>query len=39
LQSSGVGARAFQNARLQKKLKKQADAVISAAASAYGQGR
>ncbi len=36
--SSG-GARAFQNARLQKKLKKQADAAISAAASAYGQGR
>ncbi|MCW2078111.1 UNVERIFIED_ORG: putative O-linked N-acetylglucosamine transferase (SPINDLY family) [Bradyrhizobium japonicum] len=36
---SSVGARAFQNARLQKKLKKQADAVISAAASAYGQGR
>jgi predicted O-linked N-acetylglucosamine transferase (SPINDLY family) len=39
LQSSGAGARAFQNARLQKKLKKQADAVITAAASAYGQGR
>jgi len=38
LQSS-AGARAFQNARLQKKLKKQADAIISAAASAYGQGR
>lgn len=36
---SSVGARAFQNARLQKKMKKQADAVISAAASAYGQGR
>ncbi|MDA9508041.1 acetylglucosamine transferase [Bradyrhizobium sp. CCBAU 11386] len=36
---SSAGARAFQNARLQKKLKKQADAVISAAASAYGQGR
>ncbi|WP_448032128.1 tetratricopeptide repeat protein [Bradyrhizobium liaoningense] len=39
MQSSGVGARAFQNARLQKKLRKQADAVIAAASSAYGQGR
>ncbi|MHB0767735.1 O-linked N-acetylglucosamine transferase, SPINDLY family protein [Bradyrhizobium sp. 5.13L] len=39
MQSSGAGARAFQYARLQKKLKKQADAVISAAANAYGQGR
>ncbi|WP_439356721.1 O-linked N-acetylglucosamine transferase family protein [Bradyrhizobium sp. DASA03007] len=39
MQSSGAGARAFQNARLQKKLKKQADAIISAAASAHGQGR
>ncbi|MBR0950810.1 tetratricopeptide repeat protein [Bradyrhizobium canariense] len=39
MQSSGAGARAFQNARLQKKLMKQADAVISAAAAAYGQGR
>ena len=36
---SSAGARAFQNARLHKKLKKQADAIISAAASAYGQGR
>ncbi|KYG99675.1 tetratricopeptide repeat protein [Bradyrhizobium sp. DOA1] len=36
---SSAGARAFQNARLQKKLKKQADAAIAAAASAYGQGR
>ncbi|MFB6448957.1 tetratricopeptide repeat protein [Bradyrhizobium tunisiense] len=36
---SSAGARAFKNARLQKKLKKQADAIISAAASAYGQGR
>ncbi|QQO21794.1 tetratricopeptide repeat protein [Bradyrhizobium diazoefficiens] len=36
---SSAGARAFQNARLQKKLKKQVDAVIAAAASAYGQGR
>ncbi|QIO34098.1 tetratricopeptide repeat protein [Bradyrhizobium sp. 1(2017)] len=39
MQSSGAGARAFQNARLQKKLKKQADAVIAAAATAHGQGR
>ncbi|MGY4507102.1 O-linked N-acetylglucosamine transferase, SPINDLY family protein [Bradyrhizobium sp. USDA 3650] len=39
MQSSGGGARAFQNARLQKKLMKQADAVLSAAATAYGQGR
>ena len=39
MQSSGAGARAFQNARLQKKLKKQADAVVAAAASAYGRGR
>ncbi|WP_440640303.1 O-linked N-acetylglucosamine transferase family protein [Bradyrhizobium sp. PUT101] len=39
MQTSGAGARAFQNARLQKKLMKQADAIISAAASAYGQGR
>src|SRR5439155_21491903 len=39
LQSSGAGARAFQNARLQKKLMKQADAVLSAAAAAYGQGK
>ncbi|MCK1360290.1 tetratricopeptide repeat protein [Bradyrhizobium sp. 199] len=39
MQSSGGGARAFQNARLQKKLIKQADAVIAAAANAYGQGR
>ncbi|UWU72629.1 tetratricopeptide repeat protein [Bradyrhizobium sp. NC92] len=36
---SSAGARAFQNARLQKKLKKQADAIIPAAANAYGQGR
>lgn len=39
MQSSGAGARAFQNARLHKKLKKQADAIISAAATAHGQGR
>ncbi|MFK4507645.1 O-linked N-acetylglucosamine transferase, SPINDLY family protein [Bradyrhizobium daqingense] len=39
MQSSGGGARAFQNARLQKKLMKQADAILSTAAAAYGQGR
>ncbi|AND89730.1 MULTISPECIES: O-linked N-acetylglucosamine transferase, SPINDLY family protein [Bradyrhizobium] len=38
MQNSG-GARAFQNARLQKKLMKQADAIISAAAAAYGQSK
>ncbi|WP_456624051.1 O-linked N-acetylglucosamine transferase, SPINDLY family protein [Bradyrhizobium sp. P5_C12] len=38
MQSSG-GARAFQNARLQKKLKKQVEAVLSDAAAAYGRGR
>ena len=36
---SSAGARAFQNARLQKKFKKQAEAIISAANAAYGQGR
>lgn len=36
---SSAGARAFQNARLQKKFKKQADAIISSATAAYGQGR
>ncbi|MGR4926629.1 tetratricopeptide repeat protein [Bradyrhizobium sp. CAR08] len=36
---SSAGARAFQNARLQKKLKKQADALMSAAVQALGQGR
>ncbi len=36
---SSAGARAFQNARLQKKFKKQAEALISAANTAYGQGR
>jgi len=36
---SGAGARAFQNARLQKKFKKQAEAIITAANTAYGQGR
>jgi predicted O-linked N-acetylglucosamine transferase (SPINDLY family) len=39
LQSSGAGARAFQAARLQKKLKKQVESVLSAAAAAYGQGK
>ena len=36
---SSAGARAFQNARLQKKFRKQAEAIISAANTAYGQGR
>ena len=36
---SSAGARAFQNARLQKKFKKQAEAIIAAANAAYGQGR
>ncbi|WP_194475969.1 tetratricopeptide repeat protein [Bradyrhizobium sp. CCBAU 53338] len=36
---SSAGARAFQNARLQKKFKKQAEALISAANTAFGQGR
>lgn len=36
---SSAGARAFQNARLQKKFKKQAEAVIAAANAAFGQGR
>ncbi|WP_407183233.1 tetratricopeptide repeat protein [Bradyrhizobium centrosematis] len=36
---SSVGARAYQNARLQKKLRKQADAVLSFAIEALGQGR
>ena len=34
-----VGSRAFQNARLQKKFKKEADAVLAAAQQAYGNGR
>jgi predicted O-linked N-acetylglucosamine transferase (SPINDLY family) len=38
LQSS-VGSRAFQNARLQKQAKKQADALMPAAVGAYRQGR
>ncbi|KJC53812.1 acetylglucosamine transferase [Bradyrhizobium sp. LTSP849] len=36
---SSAGARAFQNARLQKKFKKQADAILSAAVAAHDQGR
>jgi len=38
LQSS-VGSRAFQNARLQKQAKKQADVLMPAAVDAYRQGR
>jgi predicted O-linked N-acetylglucosamine transferase (SPINDLY family) len=38
LQSS-VGSRAFQNARLQKQFKKQAEVVLPAAAAAYRQGK
>src|SRR6266567_8251046 len=34
-----VGSRAFQNARLQKKFKKDADAALAAAHQAYGNGR
>lgn len=36
---SSAGARAFQNARLQKKFKKQAEAIITAANAAFRQGR
>jgi predicted O-linked N-acetylglucosamine transferase (SPINDLY family) len=36
---STVGSRAFQNARLQKKLKKQADALLPAATTAYRAGK
>jgi predicted O-linked N-acetylglucosamine transferase (SPINDLY family) len=38
LQSS-VGARAFQNARLQKQFKKQAEVVLPTAVAAYRQGK
>ena len=38
LQSS-VGSRAFQNARLQKQFKKQAEVLLPAAAAAYRQGK
>jgi predicted O-linked N-acetylglucosamine transferase (SPINDLY family) len=34
-----VGSRAFQNARLQKKLRKQAEALLPAAFAAYREGR
>lgn len=34
-----VGSRAFQNARLQKKFKKDADAALAAAHQAYGNGQ
>jgi predicted O-linked N-acetylglucosamine transferase (SPINDLY family) len=37
--ASNVGSRAFQNARLQKKLKKQAETLLPAALSAYREGR
>jgi predicted O-linked N-acetylglucosamine transferase (SPINDLY family) len=36
---STVGSRAFQNARLQKKLRKQAEGTLSAALAAYREGR
>jgi len=36
---STVGSRAFQNARLQKKLRKQAEALLPAALAAYREGR
>jgi len=38
LQSS-IGSRAFQNARLQKQARKQAEALLPAAVAAYRQGR
>ena len=34
-----VGSRAFQNAKLQKKFKKEAEAALAAAYQAYGNGR
>lgn len=37
--SGNVGSRAFQNARLQKKFKKQAETLLPAAIAAYRQGR
>jgi predicted O-linked N-acetylglucosamine transferase (SPINDLY family) len=37
--ASNVGSRAFQNARLQKKLKKQAETLLPAAFIAYREGR
>ena len=35
---STVGSRVFQNAKLQKKFKKQAEALFSAAFAAYREG-
>jgi predicted O-linked N-acetylglucosamine transferase (SPINDLY family) len=37
--SGNVGSRAFQNARLQKKFRKQAEVLLPAAVAAYRQGR
>jgi predicted O-linked N-acetylglucosamine transferase (SPINDLY family) len=37
--SGNVGSRAFHNARLQKKLKKQSEALLPAAIAAYQQGQ
>jgi predicted O-linked N-acetylglucosamine transferase (SPINDLY family) len=37
--TSNVGSRAFQNARLQKKNRKQADALLPAAVAAYRAGK
>ena len=37
--SGNVGSRAFQNARLQKKYRKQAEVLLPAAVTAYRQGR
>lgn len=36
---SSIGSRAFQNARLQKQARKQAEALLPAAIKAYGEGR
>src|SRR5579859_3791154 len=36
---SNVGSRAFQNARLQKQARKQAEVLLPAAAKAYREGR
>ena len=36
---STIGSRAFQNARLQKKARKQADGLLTAAVAAFRQGR
>lgn len=36
---SNIGSRAFQNARLQKKFKKEADALLNAAYTAFSNGR